>query len=101
MFVCVDGRSPKFLGFCLTPWPQIRGATRASMTSLLDDPLITTQAGRFSLPGLLAALARDEVRRWPALRPHQRPAWHMFLVQLAALALDGAQRDAPPEVETD
>lgn len=69
------------------------------MPNLLDAPLISTQAGRFTLPGLLAALARGEVRRWPALRVHQRPAWHMILVQLAALALHRAGLEAPPEAE--
>lgn len=40
-----------------------------------------------SLPGVFAALANRTARGFPALRAHQRPAWHMFLVQLAALAL--------------
>lgn len=71
------------------------------MLNLLDDALISTQAGRLALPGLLAALARGEVRRWSALRPHQRPAWHMFLVQLAALALHRAGLGAPPESEAE
>lgn len=69
------------------------------MANLLFDPLISTQDGRFCLPGALAALARGGVRRWPGLRPHQRPAWHMFLVQLAALALYRASLDTPPETE--
>jgi CRISPR system Cascade subunit CasA len=63
--------------------------------SLLDDPLIRTRSSTgapaaHTLPGLLAALARDEVRDFPALRPHQRHPWHAFLVQLAALALHRA-----------
>ncbi len=41
-------------------------------------------------------MARGEVAAFPALRPHQRPAWHMFLVQLAALALWNAGREALP-----
>lgn len=61
---------------------------------LLDEPLIRTEgAGRLTLPGLFAAMARDAVRGFPALRPHQRPAWHMVVVQLAALAWRG--RDLP------
>ena len=32
-------------------------------------------------------MARGEVAEFPSLRAHQRAAWHMFLVQLAALAL--------------
>ena len=46
-----------------------------------------------SLPELFAAMAHGEVHGFPALRPHQRPAWHMFLVQLGALALWSARRD--------
>lgn len=66
---------------------------------LLSTSLISTQSGRHSLPGLLAALSRGEVRNFPALRPHQRPALHMFLVQLATLALHRAGLSAPPEDE--
>ena len=63
--------------------------------NLLTDPLLTISGGaRVSLPALFAAMARGEVRGFPALRPHQRPAWHMFLVQLGALALWTAGRDA-------
>lgn len=65
--------------------------------NLLDTPVISTQSVRHSLPGLLAALSRHEVEAYPALRPHQRPAWHMFLVQLGALALLGGGLDTPPE----
>jgi CRISPR system Cascade subunit CasA len=54
-----------------------------------------------TLPGLLAAMARGEVASFPALRPHQRPAWHMFLVQLATLALsDTAATDLPEDEES-
>lgn len=70
--------------------------------NLLQDPVLTL-AGRTrgSLPALFAAMARGEVEGFPALRPHQRPAWHMFLVQLGALALWTAGRDDPPlDVET-
>ncbi|HBD91308.1 MAG: hypothetical protein A2092_15090 [Rhodobacteraceae bacterium GWE1_64_9] len=68
---------------------------------LLHEPLIQTDRGWHSLPGLLAAMARGEVQGFPALRPHQRPAWHMFLVQLAVLALDAAGRRDLPLVEED
>lgn len=65
--------------------------------NLLTEPLLTLAGGgKVSLPALFAAMARGEVRGFPALRPHQRPAWHMFLVQLAALALWTAQRGEPP-----
>lgn len=61
--------------------------------SLLDEGLIryrTVAQGDTvfaSLPQLMVALAADEVRDFPALRPHQRHPWHAFLVQLAAIAL--------------
>ena len=55
--------------------------------NLLVDKLIQTNAGWFSLPGLLGAMASERITAFPALRPHQQPALHMFLVQLAALAL--------------
>ena len=54
-----------------------------------------------SLPELLAAMSRDEVRDFPALRPHQRHPWHAFLVQLAAIAIHQAKRDQPFETAAD
>lgn len=67
---------------------------------ILNDMLIRTDHGTQSLPGLFAAMARGEVRSFPALRPHQRPAWHMFLVQLAVLALSSTGRsDLPSDAE--
>lgn len=48
-----------------------------------------------TLPELFVALARDQVRDFPSLRPHQRHPWHAFLVQLAALALHQAQSSQP------
>lgn len=71
------------------------------MYNLLTQPLIRTAPhGALTLPGVIAALARDEVESFPALRPHQSPGWHMFLVQLAALALHEANRRDIPEEET-
>ena len=68
------------------------------MYNLLTQPFIrTTPHGALTLPGLIAALARDEVEDFPALRPHQHPGWHMFLVQLAALALHEAGREDIPK----
>lgn len=66
---------------------------------LLHDPLIQSDRGWHSLPGLLAAMARGEVAGFPALRPHQRPAWHMFLVQLSVMALDAAGGTILPKTE--
>ena len=68
--------------------------------NLLEDPLFSVDPfGSLSLPGLLAASAQDEVRGFGRLRPHQRAAWHMFRVQLAALALRAGGRAEPPEDE--
>lgn len=72
--------------------------------SLLDEPLIRArlvsgQPLQYSLPSLFMALARDEVRDFPALRPHQRHPWHAFLVQLAAMALHHAKKTHPFETE--
>ncbi len=66
--------------------------------SLLTEPLIRYRRASdgstvfASLPQLFVALATDEVRDYPALRPHQRHPWHAFLVQLAAIALHKAER---------
>lgn len=67
--------------------------------NLLAEPLVQSDAGWHSLPGLMAAMARGEVRSFPAMRPHQRPAWHMFLVQLATLALDAVGERSLPDDE--
>ncbi len=70
--------------------------------NLLTKPLLhVSPVGWVSLPGLLACLARDEVDSIPALRPHQAPAWHMFLVQLAALALHHAEVTELPQTESE
>ena len=66
--------------------------------SLLEEPLVRYRRASngetvgASLPQLFVALGADEVRDYPALRPHQRHPWHAFLVQLAAIALHKAQR---------
>lgn len=74
------------------------------MYNLLEDPLIrvrltdgTTEA--MSLPDAYGALSEDQVAAFPALRPHQRHAWHAFLAQLAVMALHGAGEDTPPPTE--
>ena len=68
--------------------------------NLLTDPILTIARGdELSLPALLTAMTTGKVRGFPALRPHQRPAWHMFLVQLGVLALRAAHRDDLPEDE--
>lgn len=60
--------------------------------NLLTDPVIslTLKDGRgcrTHLPEVLWRLSRDEIADFPALRSHQYPAWHAFLVQLAMLAI--------------
>ena len=69
--------------------------------NLITDPVLTLAGGeKVTLPALFASMARGEVRGFQALRPHQRPAWHMFLVQLGALSLWTAGRDRlPPDPE--
>lgn len=42
---------------------------------------------RLSLTQLYAAMAADRVTAFPALRPHQRHAWHAFLAQLGVIAI--------------
>ena len=66
--------------------------------NLLTDQMFSVlpNEGRLSLAEVFAALARGEVMGFSALRPHQRPAWHMFLVQLAVLALWRSALDEPP-----
>ena len=66
--------------------------------NLLTESVVSVNGGeKLSLPALMAAMARDEVRQFPALRPHQRPAWHMFLAQLAALAVWISNRSEAPD----
>lgn len=71
------------------------------MLNILTEPLIRiAQTGGpaefLSLPQVYAALMADEVDAFPALRPHQRHAWHAFLVQLGAMAIHRAGLSEPP-----
>lgn len=71
------------------------------MLNLLTEPLIrfdsaSGERAAASLPELYAALMADEVASFPALRPHQRHAWHAFLVQLGAIAMHRAGVDGEP-----
>lgn len=75
-------------------------ATTKLMTNLLTDRLIRVDRsdgtrGIQTLPGVLEAMALDRVMGFPALRPHQRHAWHAFLAQLGVLALMRAGKDDP------
>lgn len=60
----------------------------------------TSEQSSGSFFDVLAALTRGDVESFPALRPHQREPWHMFLVQIATMAMIRAGRielptDAP------
>lgn len=70
------------------------------MYNLLLDPIIRVRlhdgAGRLNLPEVYAALAADAVADFPALRAHQRHAWHALLCQLGALACLRGDLSAPP-----
>ena len=71
------------------------------MYNILTEPLIRmgksdrSRVGA-SLPEVYDALMADEVEAFPALRPHQRHAWHAFLVQLGAMAMHKAGVTKPP-----
>ena len=71
------------------------------MLNLLIEPLLqidtSESARKLSLPEVYAALVSDEVDTFPALRPHQRHAWHAFLVQLGAMATYRTGVDKPPD----
>ncbi len=68
-------------------------------TALIRCTLTNGTLARVTLPGALAALMRDEVATFAALRPHQRHAWHAFLAQLGTVALLRAGAAAPPQDE--
>jgi CRISPR system Cascade subunit CasA len=69
--------------------------------NLLSDALIGALVGdrlvTVSLPRVLDLCMAGTVEDFPALRPHHRHAWHMFLVQLAYLATEG--REVPTDAE--
>jgi len=62
---------------------------RLFSVALDDDPSF-----RCSLPELYVLAKKDLILDWTALRPHQYPAWHMFLAQLAVLAHRAVETDA-------
>ena len=71
--------------------------------NLLEQPLIRTRlrdrTTLLTLPGVFAACARNDVLTFRALRPHQRHAWHAFLVQVGTLALLAGSNSILPEDE--
>jgi len=69
-------------------------------SNFLSDPLVRVRLSdgdtvEQSLPEVLASMATDRVASFPALRPHQRHAWHAFLAQLATIALHRSGQDKP------
>ena len=71
------------------------------MHNILRDSLIRydrRKGGRVSasLPEVYSALMADGVDTFSVLRPHQRHAWHAFLVQLGAMAMHRAGAIDPP-----
>jgi CRISPR system Cascade subunit CasA len=65
------------------------------MHNLIADPIITLRLANetlsASLPLTLELMFEDAVLDFSALRPHQGPAWHAFLVQLAFLATEDGE----------
>lgn len=70
------------------------------MLNLLSERLIrvatSTGSAGMTLPEIYAAAADDKILGFPALRPHQAPAFHAFLVQVAALGCMALDLDAAP-----
>ncbi len=74
--------------------------------NLLTDRLIRTRLtdGEIeiqSLPEVYATMAQDRIGAFPALRPHQRHAWHAFLAQLATISMHRADTSVPPQTSAD
>ena len=74
------------------------------MINLLTEPFIRCSftdgtVCKATLPKVFAALAVDSVVAFPALRPHQRHAWHAFLAQLGTIAMHQEGCTTPPETE--
>lgn len=72
------------------------------MHNLLVDSLIRARMAdssvrAFSLPQLYAEMVADRIVAFPALRPHQRHAWHALLCQLGVIALHRAGLTEIPE----
>jgi CRISPR system Cascade subunit CasA len=58
-----------------------------------------TGEAKMSLPAVFAGLVADRIVGFPALRAHQRHAWHAFLCQLGAMALHRASLTSLPTDE--
>ena len=70
------------------------------MYNIIAEPLIrinTAHDTRYvSLSELYPALMADDVEAFPSLRPHQRHAWHAYMVQMGAMAMHRDDRNEPP-----
>ena len=76
------------------------------MYNFLTDPLIRVRlvngnSTAMSLPELYEAASTDAVAAFPALRPHQRHAWHAFLAQLGTIAVQRADFGRPPRTASE
>jgi CRISPR system Cascade subunit CasA len=67
------------------------------LSDALVGALVRDRLVMASLPRVLELCMAGMIDDFPALRPHHRHAWHMFLVQLAHLATEG--RDIPTDAE--
>ena len=63
---------------------------------LIRTDLLSGDRVPLSLPEVYEAMMADEVTGFPALRPHQRHAWHAFLAQLGAVGVYHVAREVPP-----
>lgn len=52
-----------------------------------------------TLPDIYALCAEDAIAGFPALRAHQAPAWHAFLVQLGVMACEAGDGGIPDTAE--
>ncbi|MDE2876981.1 MAG: type I-E CRISPR-associated protein Cse1/CasA [Gemmatimonadota bacterium] len=63
---------------------------------LIRADLVSGERVLLSLPEVYEAMMADDVAGFPALRPHQRHAWHAFLAQLGAVGVYQLSREGPP-----
>ena len=80
-----------------------RSLRKNTMLNILTEPVIRLDLSGgvrkdANLPEVFAALVSDKVVSFPALRPHQRHAWHAFLVQLGAMAMHRAGGADLPDI---
>ena len=72
--------------------------------NLLETPCIRVRTSRghssLTLPEVLAGLDAGHVSGFPELRPHQEAPWHVFLVQIAALAQRATETRRPVNAST-